>query len=69
MKLTRREEQVMSLIATGMNTVQIAKCMGVSIRTVHTHLSNIYNKLGVANRSGALVVFMRMVQEGLIMVS
>lgn len=69
MKLTRREEQVMSLIATGMNTAQIAKCMGISIRTVQTHLSNIYNKLGVQNRSGALVMYMRMMQEGLIMVS
>ncbi len=66
MKLTKREEQVMSLVATGMNTGQMANCMGISIRTVHTHLSNIYIKFGVSNRSGALVAFIQALQDGLI---
>lgn len=58
MKLTKREEQVMSLLATGMKTAQIAACMGISVRTVHTHMTNIFNKLGVQTRSGALAIFM-----------
>jgi len=58
MKLTKREEQVMSLLATGMKTAQIANCMGISARTVDTHMTNIFNKLGVQTRSGALAIFM-----------
>ncbi len=59
MNLTIREEQVISLIAAGMKNDEIADCMGVSIRTVHAHLTNIYNKLGVSNRSAALVSYIK----------
>ncbi len=59
MKLTRREEQVMSLIMAGMKSTEIAVCMGVSVRTVHAHLANIYLKFGVTNRAGALMEFLK----------
>ena len=58
MKLTKREEQVMSLLVAGMKTEQIAGCMGISARTVHTHVNNIFNKFRVQTRSGAVAIFM-----------
>ncbi len=66
MRLTKREEQVMSLLATGMKNKEIAHCMGISNRTVDTYLSNIFNKFGVQNRSGALVLFMKRAGNGLL---
>ena len=59
MRLTRREEQVLSLIASGMKNAEIATCMGLSVRTVHAHLANIYLKMGVTNRSAALMEFLK----------
>ncbi len=59
MRLTRREEQILSLIAAGMKNAEIAQCMGVSVRTVHAHLANIYLKFGVTNRSAALMQFLK----------
>lgn len=59
MRLTRREEQVMSLLTGGLKSTQIAECMGVSVRTVHAHLANIYSKFGVTNRAGALMQFLK----------
>lgn len=59
MRVTRREEQVLSLIAAGMKNAEIAQCMGLSVRTVHAHLANIYSKFGVQNRSAALVEFLK----------
>ena len=59
MKLTRREEQVMSLLMAGMKSAEIAVCMGVSVRTVHAHLANIYSKMGVTNRASALMEFLK----------
>ena len=46
MRLTRREEQVMSLVALGMKSAQMAEFMGLSVRTIHAHLANIYMKFG-----------------------
>ena len=59
MRLTRREEQVLSLIASGMKNAEIATCMGLSVRTVHARLANIYLKMGVTNRSAALMEFLK----------
>jgi len=66
MKLTKREEQMLSLIATGMTTTQIANYIGISERTVHTHLSRVYNKLGVQNRAAAMITFMEMIENGVL---
>lgn len=48
--LTTRELEVLELIATGASTREVADQLYITRRTVTTHLSNIYQKLGVSNR-------------------
>ena len=51
--LTSREVQVLGLVATGMTSAQVATELFLSPRTVETHLTSIYHKLGVTSRAGA----------------
>ena len=51
--LTSREVEVLGLVASGMTSARIAKELFLSPRTVETHLSSIYHKLGVSSRSAA----------------
>jgi LuxR family maltose regulon positive regulatory protein len=51
--LTRREEQVLRLLATDMSAPQIAEQLGVSVTTVRTHIQHIYEKLGAHSRHEA----------------
>lgn len=53
--LTEREREVLSLIARGLNNPEIAATLHVSGKTVSNHISNIFNKLQVADRSQAIV--------------
>lgn len=48
--LTRREREIARLAATGLSDQHIAERLVVSVRTVHTHLHNIYGKLGATGR-------------------
>ncbi len=49
--LTRREAQVLSLIAQGYTNLQIADALVVSVRTVESHRANIMTKLALHNRA------------------
>ena len=51
--LTTREVEVLRLVANGLTVIQVADQLVVSPRTVSTHLTSIYNKLGVSSRSAA----------------
>jgi DNA-binding NarL/FixJ family response regulator len=51
--LTRREVEILELAAEGLSNDQIAKQFWVTVQTVKFHLSNIYRKLGVSNRTTA----------------
>ena len=51
--LTPREIEVLGLVAAGMANAQIAKDLFISLRTVETHLTSIYHKLGVTSRAAA----------------
>jgi len=51
--LTSREVEVLGLVAAGMTSARIAKELFVSPRTVETHITSIYHKLGVTSRAGA----------------
>jgi DNA-binding CsgD family transcriptional regulator len=51
--LTPRQSEVLGLVAAGMTNAQIAEELFISLRTVETHLSSIYHKLGVTSRAAA----------------
>jgi DNA-binding NarL/FixJ family response regulator len=53
-RLTPRERQVLALLAEGLSTRQIAKRLGLSDRTVESHIGNVYQKLDVRTRVQAL---------------
>jgi DNA-binding NarL/FixJ family response regulator len=51
--LTRRELEILQLVAEGLTNTQVARRLVVTEQTVKFHLSNIYRKLGAANRTEA----------------
>ena len=51
--LTRRELEILRLVAEGHSNSQLARMLWVTEQTVKFHLSNIYRKLGVSNRTEA----------------
>lgn len=53
--LTRREREILSWVASGKSDAQIAAILGRSVRTVQKHLENAYVKLGVENRTAAIM--------------
>lgn len=57
--LTGRETDVLRLLDTPLSTQEIAHHIGLSLSTTKWHMHNIYNKLGVKNRSGAVVTARR----------
>lgn len=52
--LTDREAEVLSLLAAGMSNAEIGATLFISTNTVKSHLKNVYGKLGVESRTGAL---------------
>lgn len=52
-ELTRRELEVLRLVAQGLSDAEVSDRLVVSRRTVHSHLRSIYRKLGVSTRSAA----------------
>lgn len=57
--LTRREAQVLELLAAGRTNHEIAVQLVVSIHTVERHLQNAYRKIGVRNRADAAAYIVR----------
>jgi DNA-binding NarL/FixJ family response regulator len=53
--LTDRERELLTLIAQGLSNTQIASQLHISSKTVGNHISNIFNKLQVADRAQAIV--------------
>ena len=54
--LTKRELEVLNLLAQGLSDREIAQRLFISPRTVGTHVSNILTKLGVKNRTQAVLL-------------
>ena len=52
-ELTARELEVLSCLAAGMSNKQVARSLGISIRTVTVHVSNLLRKTGSASRTEA----------------
>ena len=56
-ELTKRENEVLQLLATDLSVKQVAEKMLLSNHTIKKHLRNIYTKLHVNNRIGAVNKF------------
>lgn len=50
--LTRREQEILGLVAQGMTSTEIAEKLSISPRTVETHRFNLMTKFGVKNTAG-----------------
>jgi DNA-binding NarL/FixJ family response regulator len=57
--LTGREREVLAQIAEGRSNREIARLLGVSEKTVKTHVSSVLGKLGVADRTQAALYAVR----------
>jgi HD-GYP domain-containing protein (c-di-GMP phosphodiesterase class II) len=61
--LTERETDVIGLLARGLQTKQIARSLGISVKTADNHIQNLYAKIGVSTRAAATLFAM---QHGLL---
>jgi DNA-binding NarL/FixJ family response regulator len=52
-ELTAREREVLSLVVAGLANKQIARRLGISEKTVKGHLTNLFQRIGVADRTQA----------------
>lgn len=59
-QLSRRESEVLALLAEGLAVAPIARRLYISESTAKTHISKLYEKLGAANRAQALMTAMRL---------
>ncbi|MEX0777220.1 MAG: helix-turn-helix transcriptional regulator [Phycisphaeraceae bacterium] len=50
LRLSQREQQIARMILDDFKELRIAREMGLSVHTVHTHLERLYRKLGVSSR-------------------
>ena len=55
-ELTEREREILGQIAEGLENAEIARELGLSVKTVRNHASNIFAKLQVAHRAQAIVL-------------
>ncbi|MGP8001620.1 MAG: response regulator transcription factor [Streptosporangiaceae bacterium] len=52
--LTARQTRILQLVGAGNSDRAVARALGLSVRTVHTHLQHIYRALGVSSRTEAI---------------
>lgn len=57
--LSEREFDVLRLAARGLPNKEIARRLGLSIRTVHSHLANVFTKMQVGSRTEAVLLALR----------
>ena len=57
--LSLKQAAVLEMTARGLTNAQVAANLRVSVHTVKFHLSSIYRKLGVSNRTEAAAVYLR----------
>jgi DNA-binding NarL/FixJ family response regulator len=57
--LSKREKQILQLVANGSTTKEVARDLGISPHTVKTHLERIFEKLGANDRAQAVAIAIR----------
>ena len=57
--LTAREREVLALVAEGLANKQIARRLGISEKTVKTHLTSVFQRIGVTDRTQAALWMLR----------
>ncbi len=57
--LTDRERELLRLMAQGLSNQDIASAVGIAVPTVKFHITNILGKLGVSNRTEAVLLALR----------
>ena len=57
--LTQRESEILSFVVNGLSNRAIANKLVIGDETVKSHLSSIYRKLGVSDRTGAVATALR----------
>ncbi len=58
--LTPREAQVFKLLIDNVSTTEIADKLKISEKTVRNHISNVIQKLGVNNRTAAILELIKL---------
>ncbi|NNN29182.1 response regulator transcription factor [Streptomyces sp. S3(2020)] len=58
-KLSPREQEVMDLLASGVGVTEIGQRLALTRKTVRNYLSSIYCKLGISNRTAAVLLWLR----------
>jgi DNA-binding NarL/FixJ family response regulator len=58
--ISKREEEVLQLIADGLSTIEVAAKLYISVKTVKNHLASIYQKLDTRDRTQAVLQAVRM---------
>ncbi len=58
-RLSRQERVIVDCLARGLSNADIAAELVISAKTVKTHLGNVFQKLGVHNRTQAVSVYLR----------
>jgi HD-GYP domain-containing protein (c-di-GMP phosphodiesterase class II) len=56
--LTAREAEVIALLGRGLQTKQVARALGISVKTADHHIQNAYRKIGVSTRAAATLFAM-----------
>jgi len=65
-RFSPREAQILHLIADGSTDKEVAATLGISLKTVGTHLGRIYRRLGIRSRTEAVVALLRVENHELV---
>jgi len=68
-QLTRREEEILALVANGCENKAIACALNISVFTVHAHIRNLFERLSVHNRTQAASVYWQRLAQSQMMQS
>ena len=58
--LTKRENEIFTLLVSGSSTKDIASFLNISEKTVRNHISNVMQKIGVKGRASAVVELLKL---------